>query len=100
MNERMMRSKNCGGAERVRLVRTRSRVYPSDDHKQRRSGATSHAEYAVFKGDQVLAHLIFNRRKWIAVQRHGDNKFGLPVSPYNITRLRDLKAWVIERFGG
>jgi hypothetical protein len=81
-------------------VRTKARVYPDDDHKRRRSGATAHAEYAVFDGQKVLAHLIFNRRKWIAVQRNGENKFGLPVSPYNITRLRDLKAWVIERFGG
>ncbi len=90
-----------GGGSGVRLVRTKSRVYPSDDHKQRRSGATSHAEYAVFKGTQILAHIIFvSPGKWIAVQRNGENKFGLPVSPYNITRLRDLKTWVIERFGG
>jgi hypothetical protein len=84
----------------VRLVRTKSRVYPSDDHRQRRSGATSHAEYAVLSGQTILAHIIFTGRKWIAVQRNGENKFGLPVSPYNITRLRDLKTWVIERFGG
>src|SRR5260370_20447659 len=88
-----------GGGSGVRLVRTKSRVYPSDDHKRRRSGATSHAEYAVFDGQKILAHIIFTGRKWIAVRRDGDNKFGLPVSPYNLTRLRDLKTWVIERFG-
>jgi len=80
-------------------VRTKRRVYPSDDHKRRRSGNTSHAEYAVFSGKTVLAHIIFTGTKWIAVQRNGENKFGLPVSPYNLTRLRDLKTWVIERFG-
>lgn len=84
----------------MRLVRTKQRVYPSDDHKKRRSGATSHAEYAVFDDKRILAHIIFTGTKWIAVQRHGANKFGLPVSPWNVTRLRDLKTWVIERFGG
>ena len=83
----------------MKLVRTKSRVYPDAAHKQRRSGATSHAEYAVFKDKEILSHIIFTGRKWIAVQRNGTNKFGLPVSPLNITRLRDLKTWVIERFG-
>jgi hypothetical protein len=82
-------------------VRTKRRVYPSDDHKQRRSGATSQSEYAVVKGKETLAYIIFvSRGKWVAVQRNGENKFGLPVSPVNVTGLRDLKAWVIERFGG
>lgn len=116
MNERMMRPENCGGgaeaqrsavrnqksggAASVKLIRTKSRVYPSTAHKRARSGATSPAEYAVVSGKKILAHIILNGRKWIAVQRNGENKFGLPVSPYNITRLRDLKGWVIERFGG
>lgn len=90
-----------GEAGGVKLIRTKSRVYRSAAHKAARSGVESHAEYAVVSGKKVLAHIIFvSRGKWIAVQRNGQNKFGLPVSPYNVTRLKDLKQWVIERFGG
>jgi hypothetical protein len=85
-----------GGA--VKLVRTKSRVYPSEAHRKKRTHVASHAEYAVVDGDRTLVSIIFIGRKWIAVQGRGGNKFGLPVSPVNVTRLRDVEAWAIKRF--
>jgi len=81
-------------------VRTKRRVYPSEAHKQRRSGATSPAEYAVVRGKETLARIVRNGSKWIALQVSAENQFGKPVSPLNYVLLREVKEWVIEKYGG
>lgn len=96
-----MRTENCGGGQKqkqpaggkgVRVTRVRNRVYAGSRIK-------SHAEYAVVDGTQTLAHLIFNRHAWIAVQRSTPNSFGNAISPMNLTYFADVKKWAIEKWG-
>jgi hypothetical protein len=79
----------------VKVVRVKNRVY----HNGR---LVSHSEYAVIDPDGtrgVIAHLVFNRGAWIAVQRTTERSFGKAVSPINMKLLRDVKQWVFEKWG-
>jgi hypothetical protein len=57
----------------------------------------THAEYGIVDGDQVLARIVRNGNKWIALQVTNGN-FGTPVSPLNYVLLRDVKEWAMEKY--
>jgi hypothetical protein len=75
----------------LKITRVKNRVYDGRRIK-------SHAEYAVTDGEQVFAHLIFNRHAWIVVQRSEPNSFGKAISPMNLTYFADVKKWAIEKW--
>jgi hypothetical protein len=86
------RQKSGGGATVVRFVRLKCRVY-SDSGR-----LLNHAEYALIGEHQVLARLVFNRGAWVALECRTDDGFGKPVSPINLTLLRDVKKWALEKW--
>lgn len=95
----------------MKFCRLRNRVYHDGDGTLQ---VRSHAEYGILKkrepeaGSQgpekqdgeyeIVARIVRNGSKWIALQITDGNKFGKPVSPMNYVLLRDVKEWVLERF--
>jgi hypothetical protein len=79
----------------VKLRRIKNRKYFETGETR---SLVEHAEYGVIAKRETLARIVFNRGKWIALELGNGNRFGRPVSPLNITRLRDVKRWAIERY--
>jgi len=79
----------------VKFARLKNRVYHDGEGTLQ---LRSHAEYGILDGATVLARIVRNGSKWIALQITEDNKFGKPVSPMNYVLLRDVKEWALERF--
>ncbi len=75
----------------LKFARLKNRVY-SDERLR------THAEYGVVDGDRLLARIVRNGGKWIALQVSSENQFGRPVSPINYILLRDVKEWALEKF--
>jgi hypothetical protein len=75
----------------VKVVRVKNRVYDN-------GRLASHAEYAIVSGEQPIAHIVFNRRAWIVVQRSNEQSFGKAISPINLKLLRDVKQWAIAKW--
>ena len=79
----------------MKVVRLKNRVYGDDGR------LVSHAEYGLIdlSGQRgVIARLVFNRSSWIAVQASAGKGFGKPVSPMNLTLLRDVKKWALQKW--
>ena len=85
----MVQQLRGGGA--LKFARLKQRAY--DDGRLR-----THAKYGVIHRGAVVARIIRNGRKWIALQISEDNDFGKPVSPMNYVLLRDVKEWALQRF--
>jgi hypothetical protein len=81
----------------LKFTRLKNRAYRDHAMLDRRVVVT-HAEYGLVDGDRLLARIIRNGNKWIALQVSEANQFGRPVSPINYVLLRDVKEWALERF--
>ena len=79
----------------MRFARLKNRVYHDGEGALQ---VRSHAEYGIIDGANLVARIVRNGSKWIALQITEDNQFGKPVSPMNYVLLRDVKEWALERF--
>ena len=82
----------------LRFARLHDRVYFNDGSDGTPRRVKTHAEYGLLDGDRLLARIIRNGKKWIALQVSEDNQFGRPVSPINYVLLRDVKEWALKRW--
>lgn len=82
-------------AHKTRVIRIKPRVWENAFTPRR---VLSWAEYAVITGNTLHAKIVRNGRAWYVVETNNPDRFGLPVSPANLTRLEDVKQWAIERY--
>ena len=82
----------------LKFTRLTDRVYFNDGSDGTPRRVKSHAEYGLVDADRLLARIIRNGKKWIALQVTEQNAFGKPVSPINYVLLRDVKEWALHRW--
>lgn len=57
-----------------------------------------HAEYAIIDGVKVKGVMRRNNNKWVVFACDDEKRFGLAISPVNLTSWRDVRKWALRRW--
>jgi hypothetical protein len=60
----------------------------------------SPTEYAVMRGDEVLARIVKASNGWRAVVPTEQSRLGTPVSPVGLNRFSRVRKWALDKWGG
>ena len=74
----------------LKLRRTKNRDYLEVEEKRK---ILRPAEYAIYRGEDLLLRIILNGRKWRACQPSEKSEIGLAISPVGLDKFREVRDW-------
>lgn len=87
----------------LKLHRTRNREYVKNrdstetyEPGKYKKQVVRPAEYAVYRGTDLLVKIVRNGRKWRACEPSDTSEIGLAISPIGIDRFREVKVWAFD----
>lgn len=89
----------------LRITKIKARVYETAYLVDEETGESRdvrrvkrHAEYAIIDGVKIKGVMRKNNYKWIVFARDSEERFGLAISPINLTSWRDVRRWALRKW--